>query len=210
MPYRYFPETLLLSLSIHALAAYSFYGPPAEVKNQKPSEDSTIFVSYVKVAAPEPAEKIIPKSEPLKPKINKTEPVFNRPPEQKKKTFPQKAAPKITREGTPLGDPELSLGPREKKFFIDYFSQVKQRISRTLREKSKGQMNRGKVALLFVLASNGHLERVLVVDQQSDAVDTAKNLARDSLAASAPFPRFPKELTMDRLSFHVTVYFEER
>ncbi|MBI2095602.1 MAG: TonB family protein [Candidatus Omnitrophica bacterium] len=214
MPYRYLPECLILSVSIHALAAYALHTPPA-------AEEKTVFVSTVEYlpASHEPAKKTAPKAKPLvyppvKKKASQGLPAAVSPKKAAAQTknapVLRREAPRIRQEVIPVDEKALSRDPEKGKFFTDYFSRVKERIRQTLEAKSKAKVGRGKVTILFVLDSDGHLERASVLDRQSDGGDGAKRLAEAALAASAPFPHFPKELAMNRLSFHVTVYFEER
>ncbi len=106
---------------------------------------------------------------------------------------------------------ELLTDPVKGKIFVGYFGSVKHSIQDLLMSKySKKSIGHGSVCLFFVLNDKGALERVSVVDKESTGDEYLRELAVQCLRDAAPFGAFPSSLGADRISFSVTIYFEER
>ncbi len=105
---------------------------------------------------------------------------------------------------------ELLADPQKGKIFSDYFVMVKEKIRQTIRRRAADQeMERGVVALLFILNSDGRLENVSVLESQSHADEASKTFALECLKKTAPFSSFPAKLGVGSISFSVIVAFDE-
>jgi hypothetical protein len=106
---------------------------------------------------------------------------------------------------------ELLTDPVKGKIFVGYFGSVKHAIQDLLVQKyAKRAIGHGSVYLYFVLNDKGALEKVTVVDKESTADEYLRELAIQCLRDAAPFGNFPQSLGTERISFNVTIYFEER
>ena len=105
---------------------------------------------------------------------------------------------------------ELLADPQKGKIFLDYFTVIKERVQRRVEKKyEKERLDRGDVALVFVLRSDGDLVKVYAVDKESDANDKVKEFAKQCVKECSPFPKFPKELGMEKISFNLSILFAE-
>lgn len=110
----------------------------------------------------------------------------------------------------PRSSAELLRDPKNGRVFYNYFTMVRERIQSTVRDKySEKEEGTGAVALLFVLRADGTLERVNVIDDQTDAPSPLKNFARECVRETAPFVGFPQDLAVERISFNLTILFDE-
>lgn len=182
---------LTASLALHALGIVYFYLP--RLSGEKSSSES-VLISYV-VPAPESESKLIPeKILPLK-----------------KKTLPKKLKPSPKKPvETVSSSAELLADPQKGVIFLDYYGRIKEKIQGRVRQSYSPQtMGGGSVTLIFVLKSDGQLERVLVDSQASRASQAAIDFAGACVRSSAPFTAFPKELDSSKISFRVTVVLDE-
>jgi len=66
----------------------------------------------------------------------------------------------------------------------------------------------GEVYLTFILSSQGELQRVKVIENETKANDFLRAVGIRSIKESGPFPSFPKELEYPELTFNVVISFE--
>ncbi len=103
---------------------------------------------------------------------------------------------------------DFLMDPKNGKIFINYFTTIKEKITRTIQKRYAIEGGgKGSVELIFVLNPDGHLENAWVSKEQTDADETAKIFALDCLKTAAPFGPFPKELGIEKISFNVSVFF---
>ncbi len=108
------------------------------------------------------------------------------------------------------GSAELLSDPKKAKVFVGYFTAVKDKLDRTVRKNyADNAAGQGSVCLLFILNSDGSLDSASVVESQTQAPAGVKDFAMRCLRESAPFIGFPRSLEVGKVSFNVTVLFEE-
>ena len=121
--------------------------------------------------------------------------------------LPSKALPVAVK---PTSSAELLADPQKGKIFSSYFSTVKDRIYKTLKEKYALQAaGSGEVGLYFILDSDGRLAKVSVIGKGSTLDVSLKDLAVECLKSASPFNRFPRELQTDQIAFQVKIDFDE-
>lgn len=100
--------------------------------------------------------------------------------------------------------------PRRGKSYLGYFSRVKEKVDEVVKKKyrRRGDFD-GVVALIFVLNKAGVLEEASVIEDQTRAEDVAKVFAVQCLEGASPFGPFPDELDSERISFSVTIIFND-
>ncbi len=105
---------------------------------------------------------------------------------------------------------ELLSNPETGKIFSGYFNMIKKKIHhRVLSKYSHHSVGRGSVSLFFILDSNGKLDSVSVIERQSEADQAVKDFATECLKEASPFPPFPSALDLKKISFSVTLMFED-
>lgn len=124
------------------------------------------------------------------------------------RSFPAKAS--APNQAAVPRSTDLLADPKKGRRFATYFSKVKARIHQTVQRRYSYQnVGSGSVTLLFILNSRGELEAISVMEKQSSTDEVVKDFAASCVRASAPFPPFPKDFLMDRISFNITLVFEE-
>lgn len=224
--------TVIASLALHgALGAVAFVGyqPLSQQDLFDRGFQSPVTISYVrvpektavsspkqskKIKHPRPVKNSLKLNEKSLPKKIQAQEIVNDAPLTKASSNPkaEKVIPKITPNSQEItrGSAELLADPVKGRVFSGYFGFVKAKIHRSLEhERAVQDKGLGRVTLYFVLNSQGNLEAVSVLDEESNADDNAKTLAKECLIKAAPFARFPKDLSLSRIAFNVTVYFQD-
>ena len=91
--------------------------------------------------------------------------------------------------------------------YISYYQLVREKIRRSAYQNYT-RTETGEAYLSFVVAREGGLEDVHVIDERSSQNSYLQATALKSIRESAPFPAFPKDLDYPRLSFNVVISFE--
>lgn len=203
-----------------------FIDPSALETVRRAKAAASAVAAAPKKAAPQPKPKQAAAAP--KPSANPIPSVASLPREGAKLELPKSPAkPRETTAGSGVEKPSAAAGaaagvvqeksgadlmanPKTRGLFADYFSLVKSRIQEKLRQKCQGRkIGSGSVELAFVLQSNGHLQKVFVMERRSQADPQLKNLAIESLRESAPFEGFPKDFNARQIAFNLTVYFDD-
>ena len=176
---------IVASLVIHTVIAAPAYGPFFG----KGKDPGAVFISYVE-PAPAPFQK--------KEKIVRAH-------------IPDKASRErsIFKKAAVRESAELLTDPQMGRVFHAYFVRLKEKIHQVIRRDSGEQPGSGSVALLFILRSDGTLDKVSVLDGGSSAGTAMRGFAVNCVKASAPFDPFPKELDPAKISFRITIRFSE-
>lgn len=103
--------------------------------------------------------------------------------------------------------PPVNLDKINNPSYISYYQIVREKIRRAAYQ-NYSRIDTGEVYLTFVVAGDGSLQQVRVVDERSSAKPYLKDIARKSLQEASPFPRFPEALNYPELSFNVIISFE--
>ena len=221
MPFKTLILPLTASLAIHTLVVASF-GVSA-VSREEPG-NRFFDISYVrytpenntKIVSPPPQIQYPPmakKADRAKEKMNqpvKEEAHFlNTKEDDSIKTHAPAASATVSSLDVKNSEEFLS-DPQKGKVFLNYFGLVKQRVRRAIETGySKQDLGRGDVLLSFVLKSDGAVVKVFSIDKDSSANEFMKDFAVRCVRECSPFPRFPKELGMDRISFNLSILFDE-
>ncbi|MBI3252887.1 MAG: hypothetical protein HYZ52_06225 [Candidatus Omnitrophica bacterium] len=180
---------LAFSLAAHGLAGVWLAGGLNAEKTPDP-----VVISYVRQERP---EKLVPRARPeIKPPDKPARPLSL----VKKLSVPQR----------PVDAETLLADPEKKEFLAGYFDFIKEKIhaafeTRYIREPRRGET----VTLWFVLGEAGDLRAMGVVEKASAPNPRFREIAEDCVRRSAPFPRFPKALAFDSISFKLSFVFNE-
>ena len=99
---------------------------------------------------------------------------------------------------------------RNTRDYINYYQLIREKIRQELKDQYKKSYGEGDVVLLFVLDSDGSLAAVDVEETRSTKDAALAQLAIASLKDASPFPHFPKELSVPKMSFDLTVSFKKQ
>ena len=111
----------------------------------------------------------------------------------------------------PRTSAEILADPAKGKIFIGYFAEVKKKIQKTLLERYAHRYSgRGSVTLAFVLNAHGQVENVIVASKDEQADEMLQDLAVQCLRKSAPFGNFPQNLESQKITFNITIFFDEK
>lgn len=99
---------------------------------------------------------------------------------------------------------------KSTKEYVSYYSLIREKIRRRLKENYTSRTKEGDVFLSFTLSSDGTLLTQGVEAARSTADRELIEIALQSLKESSPFARFPRALTVPRMSFSVLISFRKR
>lgn len=109
---------------------------------------------------------------------------------------------KITLPAVDIGADKIS-----NPTYISYYEVVREKIRRAAYFNYRHE-EIGEVYLSFMVASDGSLKEIQLVEDRSSANDFLREIALRSVKDSAPFPVFPPGLDHPQLSFNVVISFE--
>jgi len=98
----------------------------------------------------------------------------------------------------------------KKATYINYYRAVREKI-RKQADRNYPQtrdLGEGEVFLTFVVASDGELLQVRVIDNKSVKDPELREIAIDSVRDASPFPVFPKGMSQYRITFTLIMSFE--
>ena len=98
----------------------------------------------------------------------------------------------------------------ENKDYLTYNQAIRDRIARKLKELYTYNYRKGEISLLFTLKSDGSLANFDIDRTRSTDDKTLIGITTLGLKHASPFPRFPKTVPFDTLSFNVTISFREK
>ena len=98
----------------------------------------------------------------------------------------------------------------KKATYISYYRAVREKIRQHADENYPKNRNlgEGEVFLSFVVASNGELLRVRVINEKSTNDISLRNIAIGSVRDASPFPPFPRGMSQYQITFNVIILFE--
>jgi len=196
-------NALFASILLHAAGAAPLYNAAVPARNASLTEKLT--VDYV--VAPEPQQE-----GPLIAARKMTEAATAKAEVKSKADGPDLSVARIARGGTgskvtaELAGKQARI--RSTKVYKSYYEAIRDKIRAPLALKYKGYRAEGEVYLEFILNADGSLgphkaDRILSVNDQK-LID----IALASLKDAAPFPPFPKALSLQSMEFTVKVVFK--
>jgi TonB family protein len=103
--------------------------------------------------------------------------------------------------------PPVEMSKISNPSYISYYQLVREKIRRAAYQ-NYSRTETGEIFLSFVIAQNGSLRDIRLVEEKSTPSYYLRDIAGRSIKAAAPFPMFPKELDYPQLSFNVIISFE--
>jgi len=97
-----------------------------------------------------------------------------------------------------------------KATYIGYYRSVREKI-RYYADKNylrEGSISQGEVFLSFIVASNGELLHIMIIDNKSVDDLLLRDIAINSIRDAAPFSAFPQGMNQYQITFNVVISFE--
>jgi protein TonB len=204
---------IMISTIVHAAVLMPL---SVTASREIPAPKKDILVDYVKLSEP-PKEKAMKRDADLKmpdrPKVDLRPKVDSSPGQKVEKAEVARDKgvvddEKAARTKIDADRAELAAQARARatKDYINYYQLIREKIKRNVRRRYRDRSREGEVRLNFVLNSDGSLAVSEVVGGASD--EELASIALASLREAAPFPRFPKDLSLARMSFTVEIIFK--
>ena len=103
--------------------------------------------------------------------------------------------------------PPVEMTKISSPSYISYYELVREKIRRSAYQ-NYSKTETGEIFLSFVIAQDGSLRDIRLIEEKSTASYYLRDIATRSIRVAAPFPVFPKELDYPQLSFNVIISFE--
>lgn len=211
-----FQIALLVSVLVHSIFFFTLPQIPF-----LPSKRSLgkIEISYYKVKKEIPEKKkISSRRKPIVKKLPKVtkEDLLKPPKDLAKETRKPKASKKSIVALEKVKNKKFETVVREEKnkakkaAYINYYRAVREKIRKQADRNypQSRDLGEGEVFLTFVIASNGELLQVKVVNRKSVKDPELRQVAIDSVRDASPFPAFPKGMSQYRITFTLIMSFE--
>jgi TonB family protein len=91
--------------------------------------------------------------------------------------------------------------------YVSYYQFVREKIRRAVYQ-NYNRDDTGEVYMSFIIASNGILREVRLIEDKSSVNYYLRETALRSIRDASPFPSFPEDLDYSQLSFNVIISFE--
>lgn len=194
-----FRGALGISLVVHSLAISPLAVMKTAGEIPAPERKKPLEVDYIKVKETLKTQETAPV--PLARKIDLQPPA---------PVAPQ-APKKVEAERDALKEAAAKTAEvKSTKDYINYHQLLREKIRRALKENYANYSGEGDVLVEFVLNSDGSLAGWRIDDKNLTEDGKLIDIAVRSLREAAPFPAFPKALTLSHASFNVTVSFRKR
>ncbi len=210
---RSFQYALLISLLLHSILFARFPNVPF-LPSRRVLEK--IEVTYFKIQEPQRSQQVTRRSQTIAkklPEIKKEEILESKAQDKSKAKLEKLNEKKETSiESKPKESGEVSEEIKKKPIYISYYRAIRERIKDCADRKFLKARNfpEGEVYLSFVVASNGELLELRVIDERSAENLFLKKAASESVREASPFPPFPEELNQSQINFNVIISFELR
>lgn len=105
-----------------------------------------------------------------------------------------------------LSSPDANIS--KNPAYIGYYQISREKIRRCAYQQNYGGREEGEVTVSFVIAKDGSLRQVRLVEAGSCRSAYLREIAVSSVKEAAPFPAFPKELDYPQIPFTLTITFQ--
>ncbi|MDP2905447.1 MAG: energy transducer TonB [Candidatus Omnitrophota bacterium] len=105
-----------------------------------------------------------------------------------------------------LSSPDANIA--KNPAYIGYYQFNRERIKRAAYRQNYAGKEEGEVTVSFVIASDGALKHIRLVEEVSCPSPYLRNIAVESIREAAPFPKFPSELDYPQIPFTLTITFQ--
>ena len=99
---------------------------------------------------------------------------------------------------------------RASPVYANYYQLIRETIRQKLKNYYKTVDAKGDVVLAFILTSSGALTDIDVDRLKSVQDASLIRIATESVKEASPFPPFPKELSVSKMSFDLTISFKKQ
>ena len=202
-----FRNAVFLSLLAHSaifLPSFNFVFNRQQITEKKDS----IIVDYIREKEPQIEFK---KIEDVRKKPAETQKI----PVVTKVDTVSKSVPAANTPVKSLKDVADALAVKQAKVmstkdYINYYTLIREKIRRRLKDKYRSYYSEGDAYLIFFLRSDGSLISAGVDPDMSTRDRILLDTAIQSVKEAAPFAPFPKAITLQQMSFTLTVSFKKQ
>lgn len=175
----------------------SYVVPPPKKPTERQSEAQKFALLKKDLALKSPT-KIIPQRIPL-PLFRKSKDILEGKPALIKSD--------IVAVKTKITLPPVEIDKSSNPAYTSYYQLVREKIRRAAYQNYSGNVT-GEVYLSFIIAADGDLKEVRLLEKKSSASKYLQEVALSSIKDAAPFPNFPLELDYPLLSFNAIISFQ--
>src|SRR3989338_1188239 len=199
-------NAVAVSILIHSMAAAPFYN--ARLIKQRHESQKPIVIDYVVIKEPIKVEKA--KAEELKshetPKVEVKKAIDIRPSDNTSRDEAVREEKMAKVDITKASKRQVQL--KSTPDYINYYQLIRERVRHRLKRNYKARDKTGDVHLVFTLSADGSLAAIDIYRATSTDDGDLINVATSSMREAAPFPAFPKTLTVPKMSFTLIVSFK--
>ena len=103
--------------------------------------------------------------------------------------------------------PAIDIGKINNPSYISYYQIIREKIKRAAYQNYTGS-DVGEVAISFIVSNEGYLKEIRLIEEKSCPSAYLREVALKSIKDASAFPKFPKELDFQQLSFNLVITFE--
>jgi TonB family protein len=103
--------------------------------------------------------------------------------------------------------PAIDINKINNPSYISYYQIIREKIKRAAYQNYTGS-DVGEVAISFIVSNEGYLKEIRLLEEKSCPSAYLREVALRSIKDASTFPKFPKELDFQQISFNVVITFE--
>lgn len=103
--------------------------------------------------------------------------------------------------------PAIDIDKINNPSYISYYQIIREKIKRAAYQNYTGS-DVGEVAVSFIVSNEGYLKEIRLIEEKSCPSVYLREVALRSIKDASAFPKFPKELDFQQLSFNLVITFE--
>ncbi len=103
--------------------------------------------------------------------------------------------------------PAIDIDKLNNPSYISYYQIIREKIKRAAYQNYTGS-DVGEVAISFIVSNEGYLKEIRLIEEKSCPSAYLREVALKSIRDASAFPKFPKELDFQQLSFNLVITFE--
>lgn len=205
---RTFRGAVVASTILHSVIFVPFLNIAILPIDKKPEKDMVVdYIVTKEVSRPKPSKIAMDIKKQETPRVELAKTVDIKPVDTPKPAETRKSAPVKAKTDDRMAKKEAAI--KTTKDYVGYYQFIREKIRQKLKNNYRSYRREGDVRILFTLDARGVLKSV-GVDAASSVDDRAlHDIAIMSVKDAAPFPNFPKALSLPKMSFDVVVSFRK-
>jgi TonB family protein len=103
--------------------------------------------------------------------------------------------------------PAIDIDKINNPSYISYYQIIREKIKRAAYQNYTGSQV-GEVRVSFTVSNEGYLKEIRLSEEKSSPSAYLREIALKSIKDASAFPKFPKELDFQQLSFNLVITFD--